>query len=194
MLPDIERAAGQVFRDIGMAAIADDDPLPVDVLTSYQDAGRVLVAAEGRVPVAYLLLDVVDGNAHIEQVSVHPDHARRGLGSALIDAAEDWARRRSLPALTLTTFADVLWNAPYYRRLGFETIPEASWGPGLLVVRRHEAEAGLDAWARVAMRRVLAPARGRTARPWLSSECVSGFVAVVMTDTQPRSGEPETSN
>lgn len=89
MLPDIERSAGQVFRDIGMAAIADDDPLPVAILMSYQDAGRVLVAAEGRVPVAYLLLDVVDGNAHIEQVSVLPDHARRGLGSALIDAAED---------------------------------------------------------------------------------------------------------
>ena len=62
--------------------------------------------------VAYLLLDIVDAAAHIDQVSVHPSHARRGLGRTLIEAAADWAAGEGLESLTLTTFAEVPWNAP----------------------------------------------------------------------------------
>ncbi len=105
------------------------------------------------VAVAYLLLDMVDGAAHIEQVSVHPSHARRGLGRELIDAAAEWAAEQGLDALTLTTFAEVPWNAPYYARLGFTVVTDEQAGPELLDVRRHERDRGLDAWPRVSMRR-----------------------------------------
>ncbi|WP_253905843.1 GNAT family N-acetyltransferase [Arthrobacter sp. H5] len=85
-LPAIERAAGAVFRDIGMDAIADDEPLPISDLLDYQRAGRAWVATDDQDrAVAYILADFVDGNAHIEQVSVHPDYGRRGVGRALID-------------------------------------------------------------------------------------------------------------
>ncbi|MGH3698833.1 MAG: alpha/beta fold hydrolase [Pseudonocardiaceae bacterium] len=36
---------------------------------------------------------MVDGNAHVEQVSVHPDHARQSLGAALLDTAAAWAEQ-----------------------------------------------------------------------------------------------------
>lgn len=57
--------------------------------------------------------------------------------------------------LTLTTFAYVPWNAPYYARLGFEIIPPDHVAPGLRDVRQHEASAGLDAWPCVVMSRTL---------------------------------------
>jgi hypothetical protein len=57
--------------------------------------------------------------------------------------------------VTLTTFADVPWNAPYYRRLGFADVPPGAQGPGLRRLRAHEAEVGLDRWPRVAMARPL---------------------------------------
>jgi hypothetical protein len=38
VLRDIERAAGQYFRDVGMSEIADDEPLPVEALAGYQCA------------------------------------------------------------------------------------------------------------------------------------------------------------
>ncbi|SED53567.1 Acetyltransferase (GNAT) family protein [Amycolatopsis tolypomycina] len=155
-LIDVERAAGELFRDVGMAAIADDDPGSVAALAAYQAGGRawVSVDADGR-PVAYLVAEVVDGCAHIEQVSVRPSHARRGIGSALIDTLAEWARARGLPALTLTTFETVPWNAPYYERLRFRVVPEAEIGAGLRSIRRAEAARGLDAWPRVAMIRPL---------------------------------------
>lgn len=69
-------------------------------------------------PVTYLIADRVDGNLHVEQVSAHPDSARRGLGRSLLDLLAGHAASESVPALTLTTFAQVPWNAPYYARRG----------------------------------------------------------------------------
>lgn len=154
VLRDIERAAGEAFRAVGMGPIADDEPPSLPELARYQEAGRALVAcagaAPGGVPLAYLLWEPVDGRAHIEQVSVHPDGARRGLGRALIERAQ---RDSGLPSVTLTTFADVPWNAPYYARLGFRVLADADLSRGLREIRRREAELGLDRWQRVCMRR-----------------------------------------
>ncbi len=110
-LQDIERAAGAPFRDIGMAVIASDEPPTLAVLRAYQAAGRAWVACdEEGLAVAYLVVDVIDDAAHVEQVSVDPGHARRGLGRALIDSAARWALGQGLEALTLTTFAQVPWK------------------------------------------------------------------------------------
>ncbi|WP_217238928.1 GNAT family N-acetyltransferase [Streptomyces sp. AC555_RSS877] len=153
LLQDIERAAGAPFRGLGMAAVAEDEPPAPDVLERYRRAGRAWVAVdEVDRPVAYLLCEPVDGALHVEQVSVHPDAARRGVGRALLAYAADRAREEGLAGLTLTTFAEVPWNAPYYSRLGFRVLDEAELTPGLRAVRAHERELGLDRWPRVCMR------------------------------------------
>ncbi|WP_329055626.1 GNAT family N-acetyltransferase [Amycolatopsis sp. NBC_01488] len=154
-LVDIEREAGDLFRALDMAAIADDDPGSVAELAVYQADGRAWVSVADDRPVAYLIAEVVDGCAHVEQVSVRPSHARRGLGSALIETLAEWAVSRGLPALTLTTFAAVPWNAPYYERLRFRVLADAEIGDELRAIRRAEAARGLDAWPRVAMIRPL---------------------------------------
>lgn len=155
-LQDIERAAGAPFRDLGMPEIADDEPPALDVLERYRRAGRCRVAVDERdLPAAYLLAEPVDGALHIEQVSVHPRAARRGVGRALLAHAADRAREEGLTALTLTTFTDVPWNAPYYARLGFRPLPEADLTPGLRAIRATEAAHGLDRWPRVCMRKPL---------------------------------------
>ncbi|GIJ27793.1 GCN5 family N-acetyltransferase [Micromonospora qiuiae] len=155
-LQDIERAAGECFRDIAMPEIADDDPLPLDVLARYHEAGHAWVATDAAdAPIGYLIADVVDDNFHVEQVSVHPRWARRGIGRQLLAHLADQATARGVPALTLTTFADVPWNAPYYARCGFRALDDSGLTPGLRAVRRREAEHGLDRWPRVCMRRDL---------------------------------------
>ncbi|MEU5953087.1 GNAT family N-acetyltransferase [Streptomyces sp. NPDC047525] len=160
-LQDIERAAGAPFRALGMAAIADDEPPALALLEEFRHAGRAWVAAgEGEsdgTPVAYLLSEPVDTAEHIEQVTVHPRAARHRIGQALIEHTAERAREEGREALTLTTFADVPWNAPYYARIGFHVLAEAELTPGLRKIRAHEAELGLDRWPRVAMRRELTP-------------------------------------
>jgi GNAT superfamily N-acetyltransferase len=151
-LPLIESRAGAPFRDLGMDAVADDDPPTVEDLAPYVAGARawVAVSREG-VPVAHLLAEVVDGTAHIDQVSVDPAHARQGVGRALIAAVARWADAHGLPTITLTTFRDVPWNGPYYGRLGFAVVPADAVTPGLRRIRETERSRGLDAWPRVVM-------------------------------------------
>ncbi len=156
LLVEIERAAGEVFRSVGLDVVADDDPGSVAELTPYAAGGRAFVAVDGGDrPVGYLLLDVVDDAAHVEQVSVHPDDRRQGIGSALIRRAETWGRDNGFDALTLTAYLAVPWNGPYYERLGFRVLEAGEETPGLRAIREHERTHGLDAAPRACMRRRL---------------------------------------
>lgn len=151
---EIERAAGRTFRDIGMPEIADDEPLSIAELTPFVEGGRAWVAVDGEDrPVAYLIAEPVDGGLHIEQVSVHPDVAHRHIGRQLLEHAAGYARAHGMSALTLTTFRDVPWNAPYYARCGFDVVPERDLTDGLRRIREREGAHGLDRWPRVVMRR-----------------------------------------
>lgn len=156
VLQDIERAAGQCFRDVGMPEIADDEPLPLGQLARYRRTGVARVAADDAdIPVAYLIAGRVDGNLHVEQVSVHPDSARRGVGRSLLDHLAHHATAEGVPALTLTTFTEVPWNAPYYVRCGFRLLDDDRLTPGLRKIREREAAHGLDRWPRACMLRAL---------------------------------------
>lgn len=149
---DIERAAGEPFRAVGMSEIADDDPPAAAVLLEFVHAGRAWAADLDGTVVAYLIALPVDGNMHVEQVSVHPAAARRGIGAALIDHL---AAVSAVPALTLTTFTEVPWNGPYYRRCGFRVLTEPELTPGLRAIRDAETAHGLYRWPRATMRRDL---------------------------------------
>lgn len=153
VLREIERLAGERFRDVGMPEIADDEPLSLEVLAGHARAGRSWVAlGSAGTPVGYVLVDVVDGGAHIEQVSVRPDHQGAGVGRALIDQVRTWALASGMDALTLTTFGDVPWNAPLYEHLGFRVLTESDLGPELRALRDAETAHGLDPARRVCMR------------------------------------------
>ncbi len=79
---------------------------------------------------------------------MHPVHERKGLGSALLEAVCE------LGDVTLTTFRDVPWNAPWYARRGFEVLDPAEWGPELEALVAHERELGIEVAPRVVMRRL----------------------------------------
>ena len=161
-----ERAAGERFRTLGMDdGIADDPPLAPEQLAARIAAGLAWVVeedagtpgAETGAPVGYLIAARLEGSLHIEQVSVDPAHGGLGLGGDLIDRADREAAALGRRELTLTTFTEIPWNAPYYERLGFERIDDARAAPELLRIRHAEAAHGLDRWPRICMRRAAHP-------------------------------------
>lgn len=144
-LEDVWRRAQALFRTAGYQV----PELPFDT-AGLAEAKAVFVA--GRPPVAFVRVDEVDGLAHIDEVAVIPKRMRQGIGSRLIERACDWARTHEYPAVTLTTFADVPWNGPYYAARGFVEVDELT--PGLAALREEERELGMDAAGRrVVMRR-----------------------------------------
>ena len=162
-LGQVEIAANALFAGRGLAGVVANDSTSLAELTHAQAAGLLWVAREpSGEPVGFALLELVDGAAHLEEMDVDPAHGRRGVGRALLDAVVEWARGAGHRAVTLTTFRDVPWNAPFYERAGFRALAPHELGPGLAAVVRDEAARGLDPAQRVAMRRDLAggPARG----------------------------------
>lgn len=154
-LRDVEIDAGQIFREVGLGTIADGDPPEESALAAHVRDGTAWTAELDAVLVGYAIASAVDGEGHLDQVSVRRTAAGRGIGHLLIDAVCRWAVGEGYEALTLTTFSDVPWNGPYYARLGFDVLPAPKWGPELVAIRERERLAGIDVAPRVAMRLAL---------------------------------------
>ena len=139
----IEDAGGPLFEE----AFGDltGDPLlsPAPRGGDRDDApGFLLVVGPVGDPVGFAHVEMVDGFAHLAQVSVHPDAMRQGVGSALVRAAMREAWDLGYDRLSLTTYRDLPWNGPFYARLGF--VEAAHPEPFEVHRRQHEQRIGLD--------------------------------------------------
>jgi GNAT superfamily N-acetyltransferase len=130
------------------------EPTNEAVLRDAQRDGRLWVARAGESPVGFALVGVIESEAaHLEEIDVHPDHGRQGLGTRLVEDVCRWAAAAGHAAVTLTTYRDVPWNMPFYARLGFEVVPASALSPALRAIVDDEGRRGLDPTIRVVMRR-----------------------------------------
>ena len=141
LLASIEDSGAGQFRELFGADLA---PVLVQPATSGSDraarAGFVLVAGEP--PIGFVHVLLIDAHAHLEQVSVRPEHQRRGIGAALVRAAMARARQEGHDRLSLCTYRDVPWNGPFYRSLGFTEVSDLA--PYQQDLRETERALGLD--------------------------------------------------
>ncbi len=119
MVRRIERSAATRFADVNMPEIANGAGLSRDIVSMFLRRGGLFLMLHGTRPVGFVAACLLDGAGHIAELDVVPTHAGRKLGSRLIDRVADWSAERGCRLLTLTTYRDVPWNAPYYARLGF---------------------------------------------------------------------------
>ncbi|KHN98940.1 GCN5- N-acetyltransferase [Metarhizium album ARSEF 1941] len=145
LLPAVEQSAGQAFLQTqDLAWVADDSGQSVErhLALISQSVAWVAVgpagpaALEEAAPVGFLNGEVLQGNLHIWEMSVHKDHQGKGIGRALMAQAKKWAAEQQLPSVTLTTFRHVPWNEQVLRVNGVchtrgrrsDGCPEASLG------------------------------------------------------------------
>ncbi len=104
-------------------------------------------------PIGFLSAEAVaERDLHIHETSVDEAFQGSGIGRALLDAAIEGAVTHHLAALTLTTFRDVPWNAPFYRRIGFKLLAMSGLDERLSMLLRKEVEEGFAEATRCAMR------------------------------------------
>lgn len=154
-MQDLERDAAQAFRAVGYDFCADG---PVRTDEEHERGlkdGVTFIAESESEPAGFILLWTVDGHAHLTEVSVSERFQKRGIGRALIAAGEDWARKAGLSWMTLTTFCDVPWNAPFYRTLGYMDYKPTENEHELAAVQAEETQSGYAAKTRIAMRKAL---------------------------------------
>jgi GNAT superfamily N-acetyltransferase len=155
LLPEIERVAGLQFKayhDLGIPDEMFDAPNPVETFAAAQQAGRLWVAraASGEL-VGFALVTEIEGYAHLDELDVLPAYGRRGVGSALLAAVCAWSRDAGYAGVTLRTFRDVPWNAPFYQKRGFRVVDSQALSTGHAALERSERQRGLRTDIRVTM-------------------------------------------
>lgn len=124
-LDSIDASSAETFTRAGQPLADGSPPAPPGHWAAVQAAGLLWIAEDAEAgPVGFLAAERTDGALYVEQVSVRFGRQQQGLGRRLMRAAIDWARRNGLPAVTLTTFRDIAWNAPFYASLGFVELAE----------------------------------------------------------------------
>jgi ribosomal protein S18 acetylase RimI-like enzyme len=152
LLAQIEQSAARLFLDTPYSFLVDADPLPLDFVQQQFQAGQIWVAVNRHeAVVGYAIAREVDGTLYLQQIDVAPEHGRRGIGSALINTVCAWAKKRGYRIVSLSTFRDIPWNAPFYSKLGFYILDEFELTTGFQQIRFQEIEAGLPISERVIM-------------------------------------------
>lgn len=156
-LPAIELSSGRLFEDVALQSTADpDETLPLETLhEALRDNGLWVAVDSEDEPVGFVAVTRHGDESFIAQLSVALDAQGQGLGRALMCAAIDDARRRGSRAVTLTTFRNVRWNAPFYARLGFRLLAPDELSPHLVATLANEVARGLLPAERCAMRLML---------------------------------------
>lgn len=151
-LNEIEEAASTLFKSTKFALEVDQEPLSAKFLEEQREKGLVWVAVdEEDRPVGFAVVLILDNDAHLHELSVDPAHGRRGIGAGLTGEVIQWAGRSGMTRITLSTFREIAWNAPFYEKLGFREMREDEIGNGLKQIRIKEFESGLPVEERVLM-------------------------------------------
>ena len=150
-LREIELASDRLFPPGRVPGTGETFP-PSQLEAAARD-DLLFIAESAAEVVGFAVSAVCDPLLHLYLLAVRPDHGRRGLGTGLVRRVVEEARSRALAGVTLTTFADLRWNAPFYRKLGFCILEPDHRGPRLASLLAAEEEAGMR--NRVAMLKTL---------------------------------------
>jgi hypothetical protein len=80
---------------------------------------------------------------YVEEMDVRPAHGRRRPGGRRLEYVCGWAEAQGHAAVTLSTFRDVPWTGPFYRKHGLRDLQPAEWTPGMRAIREQETRHGL---------------------------------------------------
>jgi GNAT superfamily N-acetyltransferase len=100
-------------------ALADDSPVAV---STYRDAGRVLVARDGTRIVAHLQLTSTSDETEVKSLAVREDRQGEGIGRLLVEHAIELCRAEGRTTLHVATAAADTRVLRFYQLLGFRLL------------------------------------------------------------------------
>jgi GNAT superfamily N-acetyltransferase len=161
VLCDIDRDASRLFDQAGLELTFPNDLEFAAAecrrwLECLRSGTTLLASNRSGEVVGFAALRVLDGEPYLEQLSVRLQAMRKGIGTALLDAAARVAARTRARFIWLTTYRHLPWNAPFYEKAGFRTVPAEQCGSEMvqeLLFQRRLLPASDE---RVAMRKLLA--------------------------------------
>jgi ribosomal protein S18 acetylase RimI-like enzyme len=157
LLGPVERSAAEIFRTVNLGSLADDETtVAPSILATMADSNHLLVAVnESDQPIGFVGGMDIDGNFHIVEISVAQAVQGKGVGSALMAEMTRQVKEEKFMVMTLTTYRNVAWNGPWYKKLGFQEVTAEEMGKEYLKIWDVESQHGHDMASRCVMRKSL---------------------------------------
>jgi predicted DCC family thiol-disulfide oxidoreductase YuxK/GNAT superfamily N-acetyltransferase len=119
----VDAAYGHYVERLGMRP----GPMREDYLQVVRCRNVTVAASAGEI-VGLLVLAVTEEGFTIENVAVHPSHQGAGIGRALLERAENEARRAGYDSVALYTHEKMGENLALYERIGYAEYDRRSSG------------------------------------------------------------------
>jgi ribosomal protein S18 acetylase RimI-like enzyme len=130
-LPSLEQLAARManfalpsWRTAGEITGADRQAMANAVMTADPDSEVFVAERDGVIAGCLHMIVTADffgrRHAHMSVIATSTEAEGSGVGRALMVLAEDWARSRQLPLITLNVFAANARARRLYERAGFE--------------------------------------------------------------------------
>ncbi|QUL37796.1 GNAT family N-acetyltransferase [Erythrobacter sp. JK5] len=149
---DVEEDAAQLLKEEPSLA-----GLPVPPSRSPEEYREMirqrhcLTALSEDTVVGFAATRRIGREVHLHELSVASAFQRRRIGATLINALKVDCRNAGVRAITLHTYRDIPWNAPFYERHGFVTVEDLDAYPRLAAGLEAAVEFGLPRDRRCAM-------------------------------------------
>lgn len=132
LLPDLEERADRAYAKISrFAAMFEREGLTIEQCHNLPESSQIWIACTDQ-PVGFVFTRNIDNVTYLGQISVVPELQGHGIGTALMNIAIHKAQADGKPGIVLATYANVVFNGPYYAKHGFKVINKDKMGPELL--------------------------------------------------------------
>lgn len=124
-LADIEISAARLYPPGKIPEPHDSLPYPVlcaAINNQLLLCAEVHTAKQKKIVVGFAACHVYKNFLHLDEISVLPKFGQQGIGSRLVQAVISVSQSKQCQGTTLTTFSDLAWNAPFYKKLGFSEL------------------------------------------------------------------------
>ncbi|MEC5320210.1 GNAT family N-acetyltransferase [Brenneria populi subsp. brevivirga] len=152
----IEKKAGEIFSSLPgdfLSRLPSD--MPTHSVAFYKksiDEGCCWVIEDDSKIAGFICTENIESEEtiHINELDVLYGEQGKGLGRRLLDFIINDAKRKN-KKITLTTFSNVPWNAPFYKKAGFRFAHNSELTARLRSLLAEESALGLPLEYRCAM-------------------------------------------
>ena len=111
--------------------VFDGDRVDANEVRGYMQRGTFLLGEDGDAVVACVYVELREDRGYLGLLSVDPSRQGLGLGSQVMVAAEDFARKAGASAVDLRVISARAALLPFYRHRGYQETGTAPFAPGL---------------------------------------------------------------
>lgn len=143
LLQALELRAAALFPDEVLPKHLKNQPTSVSTFKTAIATEQCFILTTDDTPLGFCIIGQLEDSLHLHEISIDPQYGRQGLGTQLLAFIIDLAGQRGHPSLTLTTFLDIPWNAPFYINNGFTIISKDGMSASLRDILENERRLGL---------------------------------------------------